>query len=101
MTFDTTALAKVFAQIGAMGAIVSLLVEQVRPFLSLRAVRLIVPLVSFAFVYIYKLDALATVGLQTPYTFASLIFNALLVAGAAKFTNDGLNVIDRTGDRRL
>ena len=101
MTFDSSALARVLAQIGAMGAIVSLLVEQVRPFFPIRWVRPLVLVASVAFVYTYRLDALASVGLKTPHDLLALIFNSLLVAGAAKFTNDGLNVIDRMGDRRL
>jgi hypothetical protein len=100
MAFDSGALAKVLAQTGAVGAVVSLLVEQLRPFLPLRAVRVLVLVASGAFVYAYRLDALAGVGLHTPHALLAFVFNVLLVAGAAKVTNDGINAIDRAGDRR-
>lgn len=82
-----------------MGAVVSLLVEQFRQLLSVGRIRLLVLVISFAFVYVYRLDALASVGLITPHRALALVFNALLVAGAAKVANDGVNLVDRMGDK--
>lgn len=96
----TESLTKLIAQAGAMGAVVSLMVESFRPLLPLKAVKLLVLIGSIAFVYFFNAYPLGAVGLQSPNHFLGVLFNGLLVAGAAKGVNDGLNMIDRMGDKK-